>query len=94
MALKIEGSNPSVHPIIVVMMVLLCWLLVIFIVAPVAQGTEHLASNQRVGGSNPSGRAILVSRLSSYPYNAAYERVVGLGMGGCSGYSQSHGWAC
>ena len=25
--------------------------------APVAQGTEHLASNQRVGGSNPSGRA-------------------------------------
>ena len=71
MALKIEGSNPSVHPIIV-MMVLLCWLLVLFIVAPVAQGTEHLASNQRVGGSNPSGRAILVSLLYSYPYNAAW----------------------
>ncbi len=28
------------------------------ILAPVAQWIEYLASNQRVGGSNPSGRAI------------------------------------
>ena len=30
--------------------------------APVAQWTEHLASNQAVGGSNPSGRAITINR--------------------------------
>ena len=50
MALKIEGSTPSVHP------TPNCDL--DNFRAPVAQGTEHLASNQRVGGSNPSGRAI------------------------------------
>ena len=51
MALKIEGSTPSVHPTPI------CKFASISIHAPVAQGTEHLASNQRVGGSNPSGRA-------------------------------------
>ena len=30
--------------------------------APVAQWTEHLASNQAVGGSNPSGRAKRINR--------------------------------
>ena len=34
--------------------------------APVAQWIEHLTSDQMVGGSNPSGRANVLSRDIGY----------------------------
>ena len=59
-ALEIEGSTPSTHPISQVSPLLFTTLVsynLIVFSAPVAQWIEHRSSEPRVVGSNPSRRA-------------------------------------